>query len=99
MFGYGRYGVAMLARFGWVLLAAAVTIPSARAADYITVPSAGCDCGSAMITIYDVEPGVVTRHWTDCVCRYEPIGHGLPWSTAPVGISDDVPFMEPWRRW
>lgn len=87
----------MFARFTWVVLAAAVTMPPARAADVIEAPSGGCNCGSNMITIVDIDPGVVTRHWTDCVCRYEP--NGLHQVTAPGGIPDNVPFMDPWRRW
>jgi hypothetical protein len=61
--------------------------------------SAGCNCESNMITIYDVEPGVVTRHWAECVCRYEPNGQRLQHIAAPVGLPDSVPFMDPWRRW
>ena len=90
---------AMFARFAWVLLAATATMSSARAAYLIEVPSAGCNCGSNMITIYDTEPGVVTRYWAECVCRYEPSGQRLQRVAAPVVLPDSVPFMEPWRRW
>ena len=90
---------AMFARFAWVLLAAAATMPLARAADLIEAPSAGCNCGSNMITIYDVEPGVVTRHWGECVCRYEQNGQSLQHVAAPISLPDSAPFMEPWRRW
>ena len=89
----------MFARFVWVFLAAIATMSSVRAADLIEAPSAGCNCGSNMITIYDVEPGVVTRHWAECVCRYEPNGRRLQHVAAPVDLPDNVPFMDPWRRW
>ena len=89
----------MLGRFAWVVLAVTATMSSARAADLIGVPLAGCNCGSNMITIYDVDPGVVTRHWAECVCSYEPNKQRLQHAAAPVGFPDSVPFMEPWRRW
>lgn len=89
----------MVARFAWVLLAAAATVSSARAADLVETPLADCDCNSNMITIYDVEPGVVTRHWAECACRYEPNGQTLRHVAAPSGFPDSVPFMDPWRRW
>jgi hypothetical protein len=89
---------AMFARVAWVLLAATATMSSAHAADLIEAPSVDCNCGSSMITIYDVEPGVVTRHWAECVCRYEPNGQRLQHVAAPVGLPDSVPFMDPWRR-
>ena len=88
---------AMSARFVWILLAA--TMSSARAADLIVEPSADCNCGPNIITIYDVEPGVVTRHWAERVCRYEPNGQRLRHVAAPVVLPDSAPFMEPWRRW
>jgi hypothetical protein len=90
---------AMFARFAWVLLAATATMSSARAADLIEVTPPVCDCSSNMITIYDFEPGVVTRHWAECVCRYEPNGQRLQHVAASVGLPDSVPFMDPWRRW
>jgi hypothetical protein len=89
---------AMFGRFVWVLLAATATMSSAHAADLIEAPSVDCKCGSNMITIYDVEPGVVTRHWAECACRYEPKAQRLQHVAAPV-TPDNVPFMEPWRRW
>ena len=67
----------MFARFAWVLLAATATMSSAHAADLIEAPLAGCNCGSNMITIYDFEPGVVTRHWAECGCSYQPNKRGL----------------------
>ena len=90
---------AMFVRFAWVFLAATATMSSVRAADLIEAQSAGCNCDSNMITIYDVEPGVVTRHWAECVCRYELNGQRLQHIAAPVGLPDSVPFMDPWRRW
>ncbi len=90
---------AMFVRFAWVFFAATATMSSVRAADLIEAPSAGCNCDSNMITIYDVEPGVVTRHWAECVCRYEPNGQRLQHIAAPVGLPGRVPFMDPWRRW
>jgi hypothetical protein len=90
---------AMFVRFAWVFLAATATMSSVRAADLIEAQSAGCNCDSNMITIYDVEPGVVTRHWAECVCRYEPNGQRLQHIAAQVGLPDSVPFMDPWRRW
>jgi hypothetical protein len=90
---------AMFVRFAWVFLAATATMSSVRAADLIEAQSASCNCDSNMITIYDVEPGVVTRHWAECVCRYEPNGQRLQHIAAPVGLPDSVPFMDPWRRW
>jgi hypothetical protein len=89
----------MFVRFAWVFLAATATMSSVRAADLIEAQSAGCNCDSNMITIYDVEPGVVTRHWAECVCRYEPNRQRLQHIAAPVGLPDSVPFMDPWRRW
>ena len=90
----------MLARLALVLLAAAGTMSSARAADLIEVPPTVCDCGSNMITIYDFEPGVVTRHWmADCDCRYVPNARKFREVAAPVGFPDNEPLIDPWRRW
>jgi len=89
----------MVARFALVLLAAAAAVSSARAADLVETPSVECNCGSNMITIYDVEPGVVTRHWAECACRYEPDEKTLRRVAVPVQVSDPTPFMDPWRRW
>jgi hypothetical protein len=91
----------MLARFALVLLAAAATMSSARAADlggFVEAPAAvDCNCGSNMITIYDVEPGVVTRHWAACECRYVPYGQRL--QRVAIPIFDDRPFADRWHRW
>jgi len=89
----------MVTRFEWILLAAVTTMSLARAADLIESPSVDCNCDSNMITIYDIEPGVVTRHWAECVCRYEPNGQRPQHVAAPVGHPDSAPFMDPWRRW
>jgi hypothetical protein len=90
----------MLARLAWVLLAAVGTMSSARAADLIEVTPTVCDCGSNMVTIYDFEPGVVTRHWTtDCECGYVPYAQRSLTVAAPVGLQDNEPFVDPWRRW
>jgi hypothetical protein len=89
----------MFARSIRVLVVAAATISPARAADLIGAPPVDCNCGSPMITIYDFEPGVVTRRWAECVCRYEPDAQRLRHVATPVGFADSVPFMEPWRRW
>jgi hypothetical protein len=92
----------MLARIALVLLAATATLSSARAADlggFVAAPAVDCNCGSNMITIYAAEPGVVTRHWAACECRYEPNGQRFQRVAAPVGLPDSVPFIDPWRRW
>jgi hypothetical protein len=93
----------MFVRFALVLLAAAATLSSARAADlggFVEARGAiECNCGSNMITIYAAEPGVVTRHWAACECRYEPNGQRFQRVAAPVGLPDSVPFIDPWRRW
>jgi hypothetical protein len=90
----------MHARLAWVLLAAAATMSSAHAADLVEVAPTVCDCGSNMITIYDFEPGVVTRHWTtDCECRYESYARRPRKVAAPVGFQGTEPLVDPWRRW
>jgi hypothetical protein len=93
----------MLARIALVLLAAAATMSSARAADLGGFVEARgvieCNCGSPMITIYAAEPGVVTRHWAACECRYEPNGQRFQRVAAPDALPDSVPFIDPWRRW
>ena len=90
------YQVPMLARLAWVLLAAAGTLSSALAADLVEVAPTVCDCGSDMITIYDFEPGVVTRHWnTNGECRYAPYAR----MSSKVAAPDEQLFADPWRRW
>ncbi len=90
----------MRARLVWILLAVAAAMSSAHAADLIEAAPTACDCGSNMITIYDFEPGVVTRHWkTDCECRYVPHARKPLKVATPVGLQYDEPFVDPWRRW
>jgi hypothetical protein len=98
----------MFARLTLVLFAAAGTMSSARAADlamtppaaeWVAAPSTDCGCGSNMITIYDVEPGVVTRHWrADCECRYGPPARRYRQVAAPFPAPVYESFVEPWRR-
>lgn len=74
---------------------------SARAADLaVDAPSAGCNCGSSMIVVYDFQPGVVTRNWkTDCECRYVPYTKRFRQvATAPAYGPHYEPIVEPWRR-
>jgi hypothetical protein len=95
-----RYHIRMLTRLAWVLLTAAGLMSSAGAADLIEVTPTVCDCGSNMITIYDFEPGVVTRHWsTDCECRYLPSARKFPMGVASVGLPDSEALVDTWRRW
>lgn len=91
----------MFARIALVLFAAAATLSSAHAADlggYVAAPGAvECDCGSPMITIYAAEPGVVTRHWAACRCRYVPYGQRFQRVADP--IFNYRPFADPWHRY
>jgi hypothetical protein len=93
----------MLARFALVLLAAAATLSSARAADlggFVGAPAAvDCNCGSNMITVYAAEPGVVTRHWAECECRYEPYRPRPQTVAGTVGYPAPEFYGDPWRRW
>jgi hypothetical protein len=88
----------MVARLAWILFVALTMLSSARAADLIAAPPADCNCGSPMITVYDFEPGVVTRRWAECACRYDLKEQRLPHSAA-FEPPDSTPFMDPWRRW
>jgi hypothetical protein len=85
----------MFARLALVLLALGL-MPSARAADLLDAPL-DCNCGSPMITIYDFEPGVVTRHWAECTCRRADEALGLSTSRPSLYV-DRTPLIEPWRR-
>jgi hypothetical protein len=99
LFPHRRYQLSMLARLAWILIAAA-TMSSARAADLGEVTPPVCDCGSNMITIYDFEPGVVTRNWTtDCECRYVPYARRFRKVAAAVDLIGNEPFVDPWRSW
>jgi hypothetical protein len=93
----------MFLRFALVLLAAAATLSAARAADFggfVEAPAAvECDCGSNMITIYDVEPGVVTRRWADCECRTVPYQQRPRLLAGTVGYPAPERFGDPWRGW
>jgi len=93
----------MLARFALVLLAVAAMMSSARAADlggFVAAPGAiECNCGSPMITIYAAEPGVVTRHWAACECRYEPFQQRPRTVAGTVGYPAPEFYGDPWRRW
>jgi len=91
----------MLARIALVLFAAAATLSSAHAADLgglVAAPGAvDCNCGSPMITIYAAEPGVVTRHWAACECRYVPQGQRFQRVADPV--FNYRPFADLWHRY
>ncbi len=94
----------MFVRFAFVFLAAIATMSSAGAADLgadLSVgPAVDCNCGSNMITIYDVEPGVVTRHWqTDCECRYVPYAPRPQVLAGTAGYPAPERFVDPWRGW
>jgi hypothetical protein len=93
----------MVTRFALVLFATAVTLSFARAADLggtVEAPGAvACDCGSNMITIYDVEPGVVTRHWAECECRYEPYPPRPQTVAGTFGYPAPEFYGDPMRRW
>jgi hypothetical protein len=92
----------MLTRFAFALLVAGAATSPARAADLIEAPPTDCNCGSSgMITIYDFEPGVVTRHWStvECQCRSAPLAKQSPLIGGPVNVLDNEPFADPWRRW
>jgi hypothetical protein len=103
LFPLRRYQIAMFARFALVLFAVAATISSARAADlggFVAAPGAvECNCGSPMITVYDDEPGVVTRHWAECECRYEPFQQRARTVAGTVGYPAPEFYGDPWRRW
>jgi len=100
---FGVINSPMRARFALVLLAVAAMMSSARAADlggFVGAPAAvDCNCGSPMITVYAAEPGVVTRHWAACECRYVPDEPRLQRVVGPALFLDSRPFADPWHRW
>ncbi len=93
----------MFARIALVLFAVAATLSSARAADlggYVAAPGAGeCNCGSNTITVYAAEPGVVTRRWGACECRYVPFQQRFRTVAGTVGYPAPEFYGDPWRRW
>lgn len=92
----------MISRAVWVLLAAVATMSSGHAADLGGgMAQADGNCVSNMITVYDVEPGVVTRRWgADCnYCRHERYKRRFQRAATPVMLPDYAPFAEPWRRY
>ncbi|MCW5692913.1 MAG: hypothetical protein KIT48_11170 [Pseudolabrys sp.] len=80
-----------------VILSAA---SAAQAADLGGSWSGGGEayCGSDMITVYDSQPGVITRRWRVCKdCDYAKGAHGFRRASA-LAFPQYPPFMEPWRR-
>lgn len=92
----------MAGRVTVILVALAGSMATAQAADLGGSWSGGGEvyCGSDMITIYDSQPGVVTRRWkTDCkTCDHAKGAHGFRRVAAPFVFAPYPPFMEPWRR-
>lgn len=89
----------MRARIILIILATAGAMSSASAADLGGMPPADCDCGSNMITIYDTEPGVVTRRWwADCDCNTAPAARRALNVAAQRVLPEFEPLIEPWRR-
>ena len=93
----------MFVRIALVLFAAAATLSSAHAADLGGFVAAqgtvDCNCGSPMITVYAAEPGVVTRHWATCECRYEPYGRRPQTVAGTFGYPAQEYYGDPWHRY
>ena len=89
---------------GRVALIAAVILSAtsaAQAADLGGSWSGGGEayCGSDMITVYDSQPGVITRRWKICNdCDRVKAARSYRRAAATLVFSQYPPFMEPWRR-
>ena len=91
----------MLCRVAVMIVALAGSLGAAKAADLGGSWSAGGEayCGSDMITIYDSQPGVITRRWRPCKdCDHARRVDRFRRAQASVVFQPYPPFMEPWRR-
>jgi hypothetical protein len=91
----------MVPRIVFILAAVIGGISAAQAADLAGSWSGGGEayCGSDMVTVYDSQPGVITRRWRICKdCDYAKASHGFRRAQASMVFQPYPPFMEPWRR-
>ena len=91
----------MTGRVAVILVALAGSIASVQAADLGGSSSAGGEayCGSDMITVYDSQPGVITRRWRPCKdCDQARGADRFRRAQASMVFQPYPPFMEPWRR-
>lgn len=91
----------MVRRIAVIVVAVIGSLSVSHAADLGGVWSGGGEayCGSDMVTIYDSQPGVVTRRWRPCKdCDRARDAERFRRAQASMVFQQYPPFMEPWRR-